>query len=199
MASRMTKRPLYRIRLSGQIANPDAVFHKAKTLNEKWGCIILIENILEATCDRPATERYEIMQPLLRFIDNYTGIVIFFLPEGPTYLYEHLDPLIAQRVCMNITFTPEDFNENCRQELWQGLISQRSRCSDLDEESRQRVASFASAELTADEIRSIVDAVLPPDLLNVKPDWELMNKLVLHRVMHKPVEVPMENDSIDAM
>lgn len=106
--SRVTARPLYRIRLLGRTKTPTAVFNEAKALNKKWGCIILIEDVLEATCDWPAPQRYERIQPLLHFLESYAGIVVLVLSDDST---DRLDPLITRWVRMSFTFTPDGHDE----------------------------------------------------------------------------------------
>lgn len=108
VVSRVTERPVYRIRLLDRTKTPTAVFHEAKALNKKWGCIILIEDVLEATCDWPAPQRHERIQPLLHFIESYAGIVVFVLPDDTT---DRLDPLIARWVRMSFTFTPDGHDD----------------------------------------------------------------------------------------
>ncbi|RYO75111.1 hypothetical protein DL766_003091 [Monosporascus sp. MC13-8B] len=155
----------------------------------------------------------------LRFLGGFMGIVTFLLPDEPTFPGE-LDHLVAIRICMDFVFVPgdsdENFDEGQRREFWQRLISERSDCFSLpknvtlsfdaitltcsgkeERESRERVASLAAWKLTGDEIRSIVDAALPSSqLAGVKPDWELIDRLVQHRrSLHAANEVPAYHDT----
>jgi hypothetical protein len=222
VASKMTKRALYHIRLVGSDISPDAVLQQAKTLNEEWGCIILIEDIVEAMQEGAALKRHDVLQPLLRFLDGFMGITIFLLPDEPAFP-GRLHPLVALHVCMNLVFIPghpdEGFDEDHRRDFWQRLISERSMCfkpndgtfpndriiikqitvcsEKEDRESRERVASLAAWDLTEYEIRLIVDAALPRSRpADVKPDWELIDQLVKHRRLPQTEkEVIVKNDT----
>ena len=224
LASRITHRPLYRIRLSDSIGSAEALLSQAKMLNMKWDCIVLIEDIIEARA-----KDADVILPLLHFLDSYFGIVIFFLPDEQV---SQLHPEVLRRICMN--FGQEDLDENRRREIWKKLIGQRSESftanydkpavlpgstaqnemlepdkaellqklsaeeleahslqqffNDVDGippdppgESRRMVDELSRAPLSAEEIRLIIDATLPPGSNKSKPNWALLLSLVSHR------------------
>ncbi len=189
LASRMTRRALYRIRLTGQTENLDGIFETAKTLNENemWGCIVVVEDIVEATPTRSTlSENAAIIRSVLLFLDSYNGIVIFAVPVG-----YRIDPVLAQRVSMNFVFKREDLilNNSCRQRLWNRRIGDRFPSSVVDDDKQnllETAAWLASWEVTEDEIQSVLDIVLAPGRNNDKPDWEALKQLLHHRLSLHP-------------
>lgn len=103
VASKRTNRALYRIRLTSRDKRPDVVLHQAMTLNEKWRSIILIEDLVESMETRTASERQDILRPLLHLLKNYYGITIVLLPDE-RFNAKTLDPLVKLQVSMDFVF-----------------------------------------------------------------------------------------------
>jgi hypothetical protein len=189
VASRMTKRPLYRICLSAQTEPLDTVFQKAKSLNAKWGCIFVVEDLLEAYSahTQAAAQLNLLILPLLRFLDSFTGILVFRIPgddQGhPPYTLHSLDYRTRQRICKHFTFTPQDNDEFTRKELWRECIMNRFNSSGdfTTARTEEYLGMLATFTLTWDAIRSIVHAVVPQNAHPVGADWKLLLELARER------------------
>ena len=193
LASRMTRRALYRLRLSGQTENLNGVFERAMTLNRQWGCIVVIDDIVEAASSRPTvSEKAAVVRAALLFLNSYNGIVIFAVPAGAW-----LDPVLRQRVSMNFVFQRENLilNNDCRRRLWERRISDRFDLNvvvDGKESLSETAASLAAWQVTEDEIQSVLDTVLAPGQNNEKPDWEALTRLLHHRLSLHPTRANKE-------
>ncbi|GAB1316126.1 hypothetical protein MFIFM68171_06336 [Madurella fahalii] len=182
-ASRMTNRALYRIRLADRTENLDAIFRMAETLNDSWGCIILIEDIIEATKCLSTLEALEVLRPVHHFIEGYMGIVVFLLPNNP-WDRLRLDSLMAQRFCIHFVFESLDRSADRRIKLWQQLIANLCNHRWTVTEDNGRLSETAHIlgewKVTEEEIVSIVDSVwcLPID----NPDSQTIYQLLHARL-----------------
>lgn len=183
VVSRITKRPLYRIRLSGQTEELDTVFRKARALNTKWGCIIVIEDLLEACAahSQTAARLNSVILPLVRFLDSIGGIVVFVLSStmvagDPT---EIVDQHIRQRTCKTFEFQPQDSYAQTRGQLWVECIANRleSRDNFPTYEVSEKLQELAKLQLTWSCICSIVFATVPEGMRPDKIDWGLVADL----------------------
>jgi hypothetical protein len=183
VVSRMTKRPLYRIRLSGHNQDLDLIFEKAKTLNADWGCIFLIEDFLEAyTSHNQASSRINrVVLPVLRFLDSFTGIAVFLLAsEGPgSNTLRYVEPRIMQKLCNSFDAGYQNIPEPVREELWKECMMGRLGSTDgfLAGDVPQRLKELARFKLSWDAISSTVHAVLPKGVSPDAVDWSLLREL----------------------
>lgn len=196
LASRMTRRALYRVRLSGQTENLNGVFETTGTLNRTWGCIVVIEDIVEATSSQSTlSEKAAIIRSVLLFLDSHNGIVIFAVPAGT-----QLDPMLAQRVSMNFDFQREDLilNKDCRRRLWERRIGDRFILDDDNESLLEMATALAAWEMTEEEIQSILDIVLALGQNDDKPDWEALTRLFHHRLSLHSTKPKKEEDRTES-
>lgn len=183
VASRMTQRPLYRIRISGPDKDLDKIFEKAKTLNADWGCIFLIEDMIEAyTSHNQASSRINlVLLPILRFLDSFNGITIFLLAseDAKTDSLKYVEPRIKQRLCSSFNIGNEDVPEHTREQLWKECMIGRLRMTEgfLSDDTRERLKKLAKFNLTWDAISSTVYAVLPKGIAPDSVNWDLVEEL----------------------
>jgi hypothetical protein len=189
VASRMTKRPLYRICFAAQTEALDTVFQEAKYYNAKWGCIFVVEDLREAyAAHTQAAARLNLfILPLLRFLDSFTGILVFRISDDySAHDFSLVDPRIRQRICKHFAFTPQDNDEFTRKKLWRECIKNRLNSpEDFTTAARTEefLAMLATFTLTWDTIRSIVHAVLPQNVCPTGSDWKLLLELARERAV----------------
>ncbi|KAK4034304.1 prion-inhibition and propagation-domain-containing protein [Parachaetomium inaequale] len=188
-ASRITRRPLYRIRLLNQTEKLDETFREAKCLNMKWGCIFVIEDLLEAcaTHTQGVVRLNPVILPLLWFLDNMTGILVFLLSEDASAgdPYQSIDPKIRQRICKHFRFPTQDTRQETREELWKECIKDRLSSgddfsTDVDDVAG-KLKKLAELPLTWDAIRSTVHAVVPKGTAVSNINWEIIAELTQER------------------
>jgi hypothetical protein len=188
-ASRMTKRPLYRIRLLNKTEELEQTFRKAKALNAKWGCIFVIEDLVEACVahTEEVARRKLLTVPLLWLIDNISGILVFLLSEDvaegdPT---QHIHPRIRRRICKHFTFRTQNADAKAREELWTESIRSRLRRGDSDafpaDDVRGKLKELGEFTLTWAAIRSTLHAVVPKGTAVSNIRWELILELARER------------------
>jgi hypothetical protein len=114
----MARSPLYLVRIAteSEAGLAERTLQQAAMLAIKWGCMVVIEDILGTYClrNRPRESVDAAVAPLLRFLDAFKGIVVLFLPDEDV----QMDPRIEQRVCASFHFRYRDASPACRRVLW---------------------------------------------------------------------------------
>jgi hypothetical protein len=187
----LAKRPLYRVRISteNEAGSAERVFRQAAALAKRWGCIVLIEDVIGAYYPRSQPRKIlnATVVPLLWFLDAFKGVVIFALPD----LDVELDQRVENRLSANLQFEYNDAIPAYRRWLWKRCIRDCSpylynKPEDMGPVAEGYLDRLAEFELPSDTIRSIVDAATGettrrlPDWDRV-PNWDLLMELAAKR------------------
>ena len=188
IASRVTKRGLYRIQLSRWAGKLEAMFSKAKVHNLRWGCIFVIEDILEALVAQPdvTAREKQVIQPVVQFLDTFSGIVILKMPGALRLRSEPRHKVLAQqlveiesRLCSFVSLLPIESLPAVRYELWARGIQQRvnPQCGFTANQAPARLKTLSQYDLRWKTVQSIIQAVVPKGSEPEKVKWEQLEEL----------------------
>lgn len=170
--STLADRPLYRVRISteNEAGSAERILRQTAALAKRWGCIVVIEDVLGAYYSRsqPRRRPNATVAPLLWFLDRFEGVSIFALPDQDL----EIDPRVEKRMCANFSFEYKDATPAHRKVLWECEIS--ALCYGavgLDHVTQARLDMLAQYGLPWDSIRSIVRAVSGQNCRRRPPDW----------------------------
>jgi hypothetical protein len=184
--SSMVRRPLYHVRISteAEAGSAESTFRQAASLARKWGCIVVIDELLGAyhhPVGEPQDSLTANVAAVVRFLDTFRGIVILALPDQGW----ELDARVRERVCANFHFEYHDSTPNTRRALWERYIKKRTGREywpgGLGPKAEGHLDRLAELQLSWDAIRSIVQAVVGKIPYRPVIDWDLLIEVAERR------------------
>lgn len=172
--AQMAMMPVYHIRNppKNRDLSLEGCLELAKKMVPKLGCIAVFDDVEGAYRTRtgnPFEIRLSIVQLILDFLRNFTGMAIFSIADDMI-----LDERIEAKICASFqaTYNPDTSSARSRKALWKAELCKRRLFSDLGDEADQYLDKLAEYEFSYEVILTLASTVIPGEEAMPKTEWE---------------------------